>query len=77
MRMRAIVYHAPVPPHSPHPCLARRCGHAPEDHVHTPELAASTESVVWCIQCRRHEVARARSNGWLFGRRASAGPVAS
>ncbi|HTS32923.1 MAG TPA: hypothetical protein VMI55_03165 [Thermoplasmata archaeon] len=77
MRMRVNMYHAPPAPHGSHPCLSRRCGHAQEHHVHTPELAASTERVVWCTQCRRHEVRRARFAGWFLGRRPSVRPIAS
>ncbi|MGA8537298.1 MAG: hypothetical protein WB789_07905 [Thermoplasmata archaeon] len=42
----------------PHPCLDRRCGHSPEDHVATPELAGGGEAVAWCTRCRHHEVRR-------------------
>ncbi|HXQ48829.1 MAG TPA: hypothetical protein VN842_03505 [Thermoplasmata archaeon] len=41
-----------------HPCLDRRCGHSPEDHMATPELAGGGESVAWCTLCLRHEVRR-------------------
>ncbi|HYA10928.1 MAG TPA: hypothetical protein VEH10_04580 [Thermoplasmata archaeon] len=45
---------------SPHPCIARRCGHATEVHVRTPELESTGETVLWCSGCRRHEVRSAR-----------------
>jgi hypothetical protein len=40
-------------------CLDRACDHPVSDHVATPELASNSEVVVWCVGCRRHEVARA------------------
>ncbi len=45
---------------SPHPCLARRCGHPTDSHVRTAELDSAGETVVWCTHCRRHEVRPAR-----------------
>ncbi len=48
-------------------CRMRECGHAPDDHLATPELAAqSAERVVWCQACRRHEVVLARRGGFPF-----------
>jgi len=51
----------------PHPeertataCVTSGCGHPANDHVATPELAASTEIVVWCASCHKHEVHRPR-----------------
>jgi hypothetical protein len=43
---------------SSHPCLDRDCGHPESEHLHTPELAGTLETVVWCAACRRHEIRR-------------------
>ncbi|HTZ62386.1 MAG TPA: hypothetical protein VMC82_07095 [Thermoplasmata archaeon] len=47
-----------------HPCVTSDCGHPESAHAATPELASSSEIVVWCAACRRHEVQRPRS--WRF-----------
>ncbi len=52
-----------MPPDEPfpgHPCMTRDCGHPETAHVATPELATYPEVVVWCADCRRHEVHRPR-----------------
>lgn len=54
-----------VPPfvRSPHPCVEPPCGHSEAEHVPTPELAAPGEVVVFCSECRRHEV-RMAGRAW-------------
>ncbi|HTT16389.1 MAG TPA: hypothetical protein VMH49_03415 [Thermoplasmata archaeon] len=57
------------PSRSPHPCIARRCGHGSETHIRTPELEARGETVIWCAACQRHEV---RSPRWPWQPRSAA-----
>ncbi|MFZ0830976.1 MAG: hypothetical protein WCB18_07290 [Thermoplasmata archaeon] len=51
-------------------CGNRSCRHPPTDHMATPELSSGGgRPVLWCRQCRRHEIARRRLVpwGWLKG----------
>jgi hypothetical protein len=46
-------------------CGNRSCRHPPTDHLATPELSSGVgRPVLWCRQCRRHEIHRRRMVPW-------------